>query len=468
MGRERRQILIVDDDRQYVEDLQEVLNDLGKVDIAYSEEEFREIFRPYRYDIILLDLRLKEGKEGLDLLQYIIEEDPSSIVIVISGYGDIATAVEALQKGAKTFLEKDKVTPPEIKIRVEHALKESIAERRIRQLEQNQEIDEIIGDDPKIQNIRGLINLVAQDGETTVLIRGETGTGKELVARAIHRVGVRKDGPFVSVALSDMNPETITSELFGHEKGAFTGAQSRHYGFFEQAHRGVLFIDEIGDLPLELQVKLLRVLDQKRFRRMGGKEDITVDVQVVTATNQPLEEMVKDGRFREDLYFRLKVFEIHLPPLRERKGDILLLAKYFLSQLRHKGRTPATDFTDDATALMLSYHWPGNVRELKAVVENVALRCRLEGCKKITSKHLSPHLFIQEQSGTDDADIFRNLAEYELKMVEDALIRSGGKKTEAWKLLNYPNRFSMLRRVKRIMNEYPDIADKFSELKKRY
>ncbi len=470
MGRERRHILIVDDDREYVKDLQEVLNDLGKVDIAYSEEEFREIFRPYRYDIILLDLRLKEGKEGLDLLQYIIEEDPSSIVIVISGYGDIATAVEALQKGAKTFLEKDKITPPEIKIRVEHALKESIAERRIRELEAYQQIDEIVGEDPKIQKIRDLINLVAQDGETTVLIRGETGTGKELVARAIHRIGARKDGPFVSVALTDINPETITSELFGHEKGAFTGAHSRHYGLFEQAHRGILFIDEIGDLPLELQVKLLRVLDRKKFRRMGGTEDISVDVQVVTATNQPLEDMVRDGRFREDLYYRLKVFEIHLPPLRERRSDTTLLAKYFLLQLYNRGRTPARDFTKDAIELMLSYHWPGNVRELKGVIENTALRCRLEGCKMITKKHLLPQLIEKDDklSSYDEINILKSIAEYELRMVEEALIRSGGKKTEAWKLLKYPNRFSMLRRVKRILEQYPDLAERFPGVRKRY
>jgi DNA-binding NtrC family response regulator len=462
-------ILIVDDDRDYVLELKDSLKEIGEVEAVHSVEGFRKVFAPYRYDLILLDLRLREGKEGLDLLSYIIEEDPSSVVIVISGYGDIATAVEALQKGAKTFLEKGKVSPQEIRMKVEHALKESAAERRIRQLEASQETDEIIGDDPKIQKIRDLIRLVAQDGETTVFIRGETGTGKELVARGIHRVGVRKDGPFVSVALTDINPETITSELFGHEKGAFTGAVGRHHGYFEQAHKGVLFMDEIGDLPQDIQIKLLRVLDQKRFRRMGGKEDISVDVQMVTATNRPLEEMIKDGRFREDLYYRLKVFEIHLPPLRERRSDIQLLAEYFLHQIRSKGRTPAKGFTDDAGGMMLTYRWPGNVRELKSVVESAALRCRLEGIERISKKHIVPLLMSQEMSaGETEGDISRALAEHELKMVETALIRSGGKKTEAWKLLNYPNRFSMLRRVKKIMNEYPEIADKFPELKKRY
>jgi DNA-binding NtrC family response regulator len=462
-------ILIVDDDRDYALDLKEHLSEIGQIDIVHSEGDFRRIFAPYKYDLILLDLRLREGKEGLDLLDYIIEEDPLSVVIVISGYGDIATAVEALQKGGKTFLEKDKVGPEEIRIRVEHALKESIAERRIRQLEASQEKDEIIGDDPKIQKIRDLIRLVAQDGETTVLIRGETGTGKELVARAVHRLGVRKEGPFVSVALTDMNSDTVTSELFGHEKGAFTGAYNRHYGFLEQAHRGVLFMDEIGDLPTDIQIKLLRVLDQKMFRRMGGREDIGVDVQVVTATNRPLEEMVKNGLFREDLYYRLKVFEIHLPPLRERKGDIPTLARYFFHQLRRKGRTRAENIKEDAIELMLSYQWPGNVRELKSVVESVGLRCRLEGDNRISKNHLIPLLMIQDTTYDKlKSNVFERLAETELRMVEEALIRSGGRKTQAWKLLGYHNRFSMLRRVRRIMSEHPELVERFPELKKSY
>ena len=462
-------ILIVDDDKDYALTLKKCLKDIGEIEVVHTEKNFRKVFKPYKYDVVLLDLRLREGKEGLDLLAYIIEENPSSVVIVISGYGDIATAVEALQKGAKTFLEKDRVSPQEIRIRVEHALKDSAAERRIQQLEASQEKDEIIGDDPKIQNIRDLIKLVAQDGETTVLIRGETGTGKELVARAIHKTGVRKEGPFISVALPDMNPETITSELFGHERGAFTGAQSRHHGFFEQAHRGILFMDEIGDLPSDIQVKLLKVLDHKIFRRMGGDEDISVDVQIVTATNRPLEEMMKTGNFRKDLYYRLKVFEIHLPPLRERQGDIPVLAKYFLTRLRRKGRTSAKDFSNDAIELLLHYNWPGNVRELKSVIESVALKSKLEGAEKITKKQLY-FLFMSDDLSQDDYErnVFKKLAEEELKMVDKALIQSGGKKTETWKLLNYPNRFTMLRRVKRIIGEYPEIADKFPELIRRY
>jgi len=375
-----------------------------------------------------------------------------------------------LEKGAKTFLEKAQISPSEIRIRAEHALKESTQERRIRQLERTSEIEEFVGDDPKIQQITSLIGGVAQEGETTVLIRGETGTGKELVARAIHRLGNRNQGPFVTTALVERNVETITSELFGHEKGSFTGASARHYGCFEEAHKGILFLDEIGDLPKGLQAKLLRVIEEKKFRRMGGTRDISVDVQLVTATNQPLEEMRDDGRFREDLYYRLSVFPIHLPPLRERRGDIMLLAKYFLNRLRKTGKTHLNGFSDDASSLMLGYRWPGNVRQLQSVVSTAALMCGLEKALEITRRHVEP-LLMPQQSGHEAAieqDVFSALAETELGMVENALLQSGGKKTQAWKLLGYKNRFAMLRRVKRILSDYPDLAERFPELRKGY
>ncbi len=465
-------ILIVDDNQKFANDLKNKLEDIASVKVVYSEEEFKTIFSPYKFDLILLDLRLKEAKEGLDLLEMIVDEDPSAVVIVVSGYGDIATAVEALHKGAKTFLEKDKMELDEIKLRVELTLKETNVERKIRHLEAMfQKNEEIIGNDPKMLDIKRYINLVAQDGEATVLIRGETGTGKELVARAIHSQGVRKEGPFISVALTDINPEIITSELFGHERGAFTGATSRHRGLFEQAHRGVLFLDEIGELPLDVQVKLLRVLDQRKFRRMGGKKYIEVDVQLVTATNRPLEEMVKEGKFREDLYYRLKVFEINLPPLRDRGGDIELLAVYFLNQLKKKGRTPAKGFSQEALAMLLNHHWPGNVRELKAVIESAGLRCRLEGQDKIMPKHISPFLYKKEDNSEraiSELNVSKKLAETELELIETALRHSGGRKTEAWKLLGYSNRFSMLRRVKKIIGDFPELVERFPLIKRSY
>lgn len=462
-------ILIVDDDRDYALELKNALLDVGEIDLAHSVEQFHLLFSPYRYDLILLDLRLKEGKEGLELLDYISGEDPRSVVIIISGYGDIPTAIEALQKGAQTFLEKGKVSPQEIRIRIEHALVESERERYIRHLERSQEIEELIGKDPKIEKVRQQIDIAAQNGNTTVLVTGETGTGKELVARAMHRIGIRKKGPFVVTPLVEKNPETITSELFGHEKGAFTGAVSRRFGCFEEAHKGILFLDEIGDLPLDIQTKLLRVLDQKTFRRMGGNKDIKVDIQVVSATNRHLKEMINEGTFREDLYYRINTFEIYLPPLRERQGDIPLLAVYFLNQLRKKGTTTAGGFSDDTVELMLDYQWAGNVRELQSVVMRAALMAKHDGKKKISRDYLEPALFTRDGfSQARERNIHKALAETELRMVENALIMSGGRKTEAWKLLEYRNRFSMLRRVKRILGQYPDMASKFPEVMRNY
>jgi len=462
-------ILIVDDDRDFATGIKQTLNEIGQIDLAHNETDFHTLFRPYRYDLVVLDLRLHEGKEGMELLEYIQEEDPATAVLVISGYGDIATAVEALEKGAKTFLEKGKLSLEEIKVQIEHTLKENFAEQRIRQLEASQPVEEIIGEDAKIDNIRNLINLVGQDGKTIVQIRGETGTGKELVARAIHRVGARKDGPFIAVSLANMNRDTVTSELFGHERGAFTGANDRHNGFFEQAHRGIIFLDEIGELSPAAQVLLLRVLEERSIRRMGGKKDIGIDVQVVTATNRPLEEMVKDGRFREDLYYRIKGIEIHLPPLRERRMDILRLARYFLRRLQKEGRTNAEGFSKNAEELLLDYRWPGNVRELKAVVESGGLRARLAGSPRITHKDLAPLLLPQGQHASiAKGNIYRTLAEQEMRLIEGALLQCGWKKNEAWKLLGYRDRFAMRRRVKKIIQDYPDLSENFPELTKSY
>ncbi|MBF0567134.1 MAG: sigma-54-dependent Fis family transcriptional regulator [Nitrospirae bacterium] len=473
-------ILIVDDDKNYALSLKGKLEGMGVIEIVHDEGAFIKKFKPYRYDLVILDLKLKEGKEGLVLLSYIMDEDPTTAVIVNSGWGDIATAVEALHMGARTFLEK-RLSVEDLRLKVEQTLKEVIARRKIKRLEPATCKDEIIGEDPNIEKIKDMIRLVAQDGETTVLIRGETGTGKELVARAISCSGVRSKGPFISIALTDLNKDTITSELFGHEKGAFTGAIDKHNGCFEQAHKGLLFIDEIGELPPELQIKLLRVLDNKKFRRMGATQDTEVDVQLVTATNRPLEEMLKVETFRQDLYYRLKVFEITLPPLRERQGDIHLLAGYFLDRLLQKGRSTAVGFNEEALKLMLHYRWPGNVRELKAVVESAALRSKLVGNNKITPKHLIPLLMDKateqvpvltmdrtKNTGGGDRDIERALADKEMSLIEEALIKSGGRKTEAWKLLNYKNRFAMTRRVKKIMTTYPDILDKYSEIKAMY
>ena len=460
--------LIVDDDVPYAINLKEALADMGSADVAHSSQQFHAVFKPYKYDLILLDLRLEVDLEGLDLVQHIIEEDPSAIVIVVSGYGDIATAVKALRKGAKNFLEKGKVSVKEIRTYIEFSIKESLAERRIRQLESLQESDDIIGDDPNMNNIKDLIRKAANHGDAKVLIRGETGTGKELVAKAIHKMGLRKEWPFISVALTDNSLETISSELFGHEKGAFTGASRKHSGYFERAHRGVLFIDEIGDLPLGIQLKLLRVLESNTFTRMGGEHEISVDTQIITATNKNIEELVRQGKFREDLYWRIKGVEIHIPPLRERQKDIMLIAEHFLGQLRKKGKTTIKSFSEDAQRIFTSYGWPGNVRELRNVIDSVTIHHELG--EKITSEHITKllHKTHEPSMALDEWDIQRNLADFEMKMANAALKATNGKKIDACTLLKYSNRFTMIKRLKKLISTYPDIALRYPMLNKHY
>ncbi|WP_457639677.1 sigma-54-dependent transcriptional regulator [Persephonella sp.] len=471
-------ILIVDDDKSFVEKLERefLLEDSFKIDKAYSIEEFYDKFEPYKYDYILLDIKFPHNKEGLELLEYIKENDSYVTVSMLSGYSDIATAVEAIGKGAETFFDKNAVSIKEIVLSSKSIIQKKILDKKIEILAKEKEEDEIIGEDSKILEIKRLIELVAQDGEATVLITGETGTGKELVARAIHKRGKRKDYPFIAVALTDLNRDSITAELFGYEKGAFTGADRRYHGLFEQAHKGVLFIDEIGELPMDIQTKLLRVFETRTIRRMGGNQDIKIDVQIITATNRDLYRLVKEGKFREDLYYRLRVFEINIPPLRERKSDIPFLAKYFLKQLFSKGRTTAKDFSRKAMNLFLEYNWPGNVRELKAVIESSALRCKLYRKEIITEEDLKGLLLKNKRETqiftkpviTDNFNIYYEIAKYELNFINEALKETNGKKTLAWKLLGYKSRYAMLRRIKRILGEFPDLIDKYSYIRKLY
>jgi len=460
-------ILIIDDDKKFVERVKNALAHLGKITAGYNEGDFYALFRPHVYDLLLIDMRLKEEKEGLELLKYAREEDPAVPVVVITAYASVDTAIEALQTGAKTYIQKEKVLETELVAIVERYIQEKKANERIEFLLKERGKIHIVGEDSKIKAVLKLCRLAAEDGESSVLIRGETGTGKELIARFIHETGKRKEGPFVAVAISSLNKDTITSELFGHEKGAFTGANSRHQGYFEQAHKGVLFLDEIGDLSLDVQKMLLRVLETKTFRRLGGKQDIEVDIQLLTATNAPLEKMVEQGSFRSDLYYRLKVIEIVLPPLRERKNDIMLLAEYFLKDLYKKGRTTAKRFSSDVEQVFLQFHWPGNVRELKNVVERAGLMAKLGMSEIITLAHL-PNDLSPKKIRKEVNNVEKILAETELIHIQDALGKTGWKKTEAWRILGYKNRFILRRRVVKIFNKFPEFAEVYRKLYKAF
>ena len=463
-------LLILDDDQNFVQNLVSSLGRGFDVEKVYSSEEFDNVFEPYRFDVVLLDIRLSEEKKdkaGLKILKKIKEENPALPVLVMTAYSDVDIAVESLKLGAEDFIQKNKVKIDEYRLIINNLFKTGKLKRKVSTLESRlKKIDpwEIVGKDPKINEVRRKIKLVAEEGKATVLITGETGTGKELVARAIHREGIRKDGPYIVVALAALNKETISSDLFGHERGAYTGALTRRVGFIEEANGGVLFLDEIGDLDPEIQVKLLRVLETREFTRLGGNRPIRVDVQWVMATHRDLEGLIKMGKFREDLYYRLKSFEIHLPPLRERKGDIPLLAQHFLHLFRDQGRTEVEDIDPKAISYLVDYHWPGNVRELRNVIEYGLLQARLDENRVMQVTHLPDWIKGKEVLSTEKSEfptnINRKLAETELLYIEKAL-KQTGKKTETWKLLGYSNRFALRRRVLSILQKYPELKLKF-------
>ncbi len=470
--RRRQRILFVDDDKNYVQQLVNTLKGLYNVDVAYSEREFWRLFKVGRYDLLIIDICLSGNKklsEGLEILKKIKTLDPDQEAIILTMYEEREYLMTALSSGAAMFLSKNDFTPSTVAKMVNMIIEKSNLQKRIQALRMEistLEPFEIIGNTPAINRIKKDIIRAARDGEITVLITGETGTGKELVARNIHNNGIRKDGPFVAVAVSGLNKETINSELFGHEKDAFTGASSRKKGFFEEAHRGSLFLDEIGDLDLDIQVKLLRALENKSFTRMGSTREVVVDVQFIAATNRDLDSMVKEGTFREDLYYRLKAFEIHIPPLRERKEDIPLLIEHFLKQLYTKGRTTATDVSADVMDIFLAYNWPGNIRELKNVVEYAGIQARSDNEKVIKTSHLPEKVLLRmkepQRHFSNELDYKKYLAEAELGLISRTIKKyKTRKKTDLARILHYPNRFTFMRRIKRHFNHYPELRQVF-------
>jgi DNA-binding NtrC family response regulator len=470
-------VLVVDDDKEFVNSLSIALGENFEVEKAHSFEDALRIFEPFRYDVALIDVRLSESpqdRRGLEILKEIKAQDPYLPVLIITAYGDIDVAVESLKLGAEDFIQKNKVSLDDYRIILNNLFRTGKLKRKVSSLESRLEkLDpwEIIGKDKKIEEVRRLIRLVAENGYINVLIRGETGTGKELVARAIHRQGIRKNNPYVVVALASLNKETITSDLFGHEKGSYTGAITRRIGFIEEANGGVIFLDEIGELHPEIQVKLLRVIETNEFTRLGGNKPIKVDIQWVMATHQNLEMMVKEGRFREDLYYRLKTFEIYLPPLRERKEDIPLIAYHFLKLFKEESRVEVNAISKEAMELLMDYDWPGNVRELRHCIQHAILKARLSSKDVIEPKHLPQEIHKKNEKDRltpyfdikFPLNIHMKLAELELRCVEEAL-KSVRKKTEAWKLLGYSNRFALRRRILKIFKKYPELKTCYSSL----
>ncbi len=400
---EKATILVVDDEESIVETISGILEDEEyKTLTAYSGEEAVEKVKTYKPNVVILDVWLP-GIDGIDTLKAIKKLDRSISVIMISGHGTIDVAVEATKLGAYDFIEK----PPTIEkilIVVDRAIQQQRLERENIELKMKRlPVAEIIGESPAMVALKEEISRVAPT-HGRVLILGESGTGKELVARAIHQQSKRKDKPFVEVNCAAIPTELIESELFGHEKGSFTGAVSKKIGKFELADGGTLFLDEIGDMSLVTQAKILRIIETQKFHRVGGSSTISVDVRLIAATNKDLLKEIKKGNFREDLYFRLNVIPIKVPPLRDRKEDIPLLVNHFLRYFaKLYGQRPKKVSKATLRALK-SYNWPGNVRELKNTIERLVITTPSD---VIDIDHISSSFNITR----DDFNNFKSLKE---------------------------------------------------------
>ncbi len=434
-------ILVVDDERNIRALVSRVLaQDQLEVHGAGSGKEGLQMADEVDPDVVLLDLRLPD-MDGMDVLRTLKSRYPHVAVIIITGFGQIQSAVEAMRSGAADYLEKPFEHLEKLKLAVGRALEEVRARREIRRLHGLQEkqyrVDQLIGESESTKSLRDLIGKLARSEAQTILIHGESGTGKELVARGLHYESARRDFPFMEVNCAAITETLFESELFGHEKGAFTDAKSAKKGLMELADRGTLFLDEVSEMSLNMQAKFLRCLQERVFRRVGGTKDIRVDVRIIAATNRPLEARVKDGQFREDLFYRLNVIPLVIPPLRQRREDILPLARHFLRESVIRSHKSIKGFTPEAERVMLAYAWPGNVRELRNLIERLVI---LGTAEYIEPQHLPVQFAAQVDTGPVRADAsspqeFKTLAEVERAYINQVMQRVEANKSKAAKIL---------------------------------
>jgi DNA-binding NtrC family response regulator len=483
MRESKQTILVVEDSRELLGSLEVGLSQDYQVRCARSLSQARARMSPPP-DVALLDIVLDESapdkRDGLVLLKELREQHPQVPVLIMTAYGDIDMAVECMKLGAADFIQKPIQDIAELKTRIARALEHSLLSRRVAQLEQDiKRLDprELVGNSPKIQEIRRVIEAAGRDGNVTLFLRGETGTGKELVARAVWASGRRKHAPFVAVMVHALPPSMVEVELFGCEAGAYTDAQERRIGYLENAHGGVLFLDEIGDIDAGVQAKLLRFLEEREFQRLGSTTPIRVDLQIVAATNADLEQRTREGKFREDLYYRLKVHEVVLPPLRERSEDIPVIVDHFLKMFRAQGKR-VRGISRAALETLQQQAWPGNVRQLKNAVESAIFQAEIHGHERIEVNDLpagiqacpshTDHTTQGDAVAPAGRDIEEILARTELSCVDRALQSSGGHKTEAARALGYRDRFALYRKVRRILEKYPELAGEFPRIKTAY
>jgi two-component system response regulator PilR (NtrC family) len=457
-------ILVADDEQSMREFLEIMLKKEGyKVSLASNGEEVAKLVENDLFDLVLLDIRMPK-LDGITALKKIKANTPETIVIMITAYASADTAIKAMKEGAYDYITKP-FKVDEIKLIIKNALEKKNLQKENILLKQavrdRFHFGNIIGQSPKMAALYDLLEKVSPT-KTNILITGESGTGKELVAKAIHYNSPRKEKPFVTLNCGAIPESLIESELFGHMKGAFTDAIATKKGLFEVADEGTMFLDEISELPLLMQVKLLRVLQDKEFKRVGGTEDIRVDVRIIAATNKELEEAVKEKRFREDLFYRLNVIQIKLPPLRDRREDIQILANHFLKKYSQELSKSISNIAPEAIQILLNYEYPGNVRELQNIIERAVA---LESSSDLTAHNLSSYLSEQPllRKGAIDIEIPNEGIDLE-KMVEDlertlllkALDRTKGIKKKAAELLHINFRSMRYRLEKYRLNHGPD------------
>lgn len=465
-------VLIIDDEIVLSRSLAMTFRDDGfEVTTAESGEAAMEILESAAPQVVLLDLRLP-GMDGIQVLEHIRRHDESVGVILMTAYGDTQTTVEAIKRGAFNFINKP-FELADIKALVHQAFESQSRKREFEYLKYQQRrfyrFCDLVGQSPQMREVYRQIDTLAQTRDVTVLIRGESGTGKELVASAIHYKSDRSKAPFMEINCASLPESLLESELFGYEKGAFTDAKQTKKGLFEMADGGTIFLDEIGEMPMSLQSKLLRFLEKKQFKRLGSGRDFKVDARIIAATNRDLESAIKQGGFRPDLYYRLNVVSVYLPPLRERKEDIDLLAHYFLSEFCRDMGKPEIAIAPELTELFSRYPWHGNVRELRNAIERMVIFSK----GRIIDKDLLPPemggVSIENTAAVSlnglwrpGDDIEATLSRVESAMIRQALSHHQGNKTQAAELLGI-SRFSLNRRMERLLIAPDRLADKVPE-----
>jgi DNA-binding NtrC family response regulator len=437
-------VLIVDDEKHTREGLQQALAEGYDVSVAASADEAFNLMDAQPFDVVLTDLRMP-GKSGLKVIDRALAMPNKPAVLMMTAYGNIDTAVEAMRRGAVDFLTKP-VNIERLDVLIRRALKAKTLEVEVQQLHERLDerfsLDSIVGESPLIKEIIERVKKVAQS-RATILIEGESGTGKEQVAQAIHQSSPRARGPFIAVHCAALTESLLESELFGHERGSFTGATERRIGRFESADGGTLFLDEIGEISGAIQVKLLRFLETKSIERVGGSKTIELNVRLVAATNRGLEQLVREGKFREDLFFRLDVVRFVMPPLRERREDIPALLSHFIKSLSAENGVPPIEIEPGAMRTLQAYAWPGNIRELRNFCENAVV---LRKGGKLTEFDLDPRFRGAPASGPAAgqqgaaSSSTLSVEQNEKRILREALIKSRGNRTKAAQLMGISRR----------------------------